>query len=259
MTNAMPEISVVVPFFNEEECAAAVIDELRSTLVSLGRTFEVIALDDGSSDATFSALRSVAGWDPRIRVLRWQPNRGQAAALYDGLRAARAPILVTMDGDGQNDPADIAPLFSALGDLDMVVGIRAERNDSWLRRRMSRVANAVRGRILRDGVRDSGCALKVFRREVIESFIPIRTLYSFMPALAVAGGHRVAQRQVRHRARRAGKSSYGLRVMLWRPFLDLLGVWWFTRRRFAPMPRAEVDASASTWPRAASAAQMDRR
>jgi dolichol-phosphate mannosyltransferase len=146
-----------------------------------------------------------------------------------------------MDGDGQNDPADIATLCGALGEVDMIVGIRAERSDSWLRRRMSRVANAVRGLVLRDGVRDSGCALKVFRREVVESFIPIRTLYSFMPALAVAGGHRVAQRQVRHRPRRAGKSSYGLRVMLWRPFLDLLGVWWFTRRRFAPIPRFEVE------------------
>ena len=102
--------------------------------------------------------------------------------------------------------------------------------------RMSRVANAVRGRILRDGVSDTGCGLKVFRREVIEAFVPIRTLYSFMPALAVAAGFRVVEQPVQHRARAAGTSKYGLGVMLWRPVLDLLGVWWFTRRRF-PLPR----------------------
>jgi hypothetical protein len=104
---------------------------------------------------------------------------------------------------------------------------------------MSGLANAVRGRLLRDGVRDSGCALKLFRREVVDALIPIRTLYSFIPALAAAAGFRVAQLEVRHRPRSGGASSYGLRVMLWRPLLDLLGVWWFTRRRFT-LPR-------STW------------
>jgi glycosyltransferase involved in cell wall biosynthesis len=235
MNAATPELSVVVPFYNEEECAALVIGEVRAALDALGRAYEVVAVDDGSSDGTFRALQSIAREDPRIRILRWHPNRGQGAALYDGLRHARGSILVTLDGDGQNDPADIPSLLAALDDADMVVGVRAQRRDSWLRRRMSRIANTVRGRILRDHMRDSGCALKVFRREVTESLIPIKTLYSFIPALAVAAGFRVAQRDVRHRPRHGGRSSYGLRVMLWRPLLDLLGVWWFTRRRFAPL------------------------
>ncbi len=236
-----PELSVVIPFFNEEQCAASVLAEVKATLEGLGRRYEVVAVDDGSSDRTAAALASVAGDDPRFRILRWETNRGQAAALYWGLRSARAPVVVTMDGDGQNDPAEIPALLRELDGVDMVVGIRAARRDSWLRRRMSRLANAVRGRLLRDRVLDSGCALKVFRRQVIESFIPIRTLYSFMPALAVSAGFRVAQRQVRHRPRQGGRSSYGLWKFLWRPFLDLLGMWWFTRRRFALVPGDQND------------------
>jgi dolichol-phosphate mannosyltransferase len=137
-----------------------------------------------------------------------------------------------MDGDGQNCPADVPGLLAGRGNADMIVGIRQNRQDSWLRRKISRLANAVRSRILGDGMRDGGCALKVFRREVVSSFIPIRTLYSFMPAMAVAAGFRVVEAPVTHRARGGGKSNYGLQVFLWRPVLDLLGVWWFSRRRF---------------------------
>jgi len=234
--NAAPALSVVIPFYNEEQCAAFVLDEVRAVLDGLGLDYEVLAIDDGSTDGTAGALATAARDDPRFRILRWEPNRGQAAALYRGLREARAPIIATMDGDGQSDPAEIPALLTGLTEADMVVGIRAARRDSWLRRRMSRVANAVRGRLLRDHVRDSGCALKVFRSAVVESFIPIQTLYACMPALAVAAGFRVAQREVRHRPRRGGTSSYGLRKFLWRPLLDLLGVWWFSRRRFSLPP-----------------------
>jgi glycosyltransferase involved in cell wall biosynthesis len=240
-----PELSVVVPFFDEAECARFVIDELRSTLAALGRSFEIVAVDDGSRDGTGEILAALAAEDPRVRLLRWQPNRGQAAALYWGLRAARAPILVTMDGDGQNDPAGIPTLLAALGEADLAVGIRAERRDSTLRRAMSRLANAVRARLLRDGLRDGGCALKAMRREVVEALVPIRTLYSFLPALAAGAGFRLAQREVPHRPRRGGRSSYGLRQFLWRPLLDLVGVWWFLRRRFVlpPAALAELDSS----------------
>jgi glycosyltransferase involved in cell wall biosynthesis len=237
------DLSVVIPFYNEEECAAFVLDEVRATLDPLGLGYEVVAVDDGSGDDTAVALAAAARDDPRFRILRWEPNRGQAAALYWGLHAARGSLVVTMDGDGQNDPTEIPAMLSALDEADMVVGIRLARSDSWLRRRMSRLANAVRGRLLRDHVRDSGCALKLFRREVIESLIPIQTLYSFMPAMAVAAGFRVVQREVRHRPRRGGTSSYGLWKFLWRPLLDLLGMWWFSRRRFT-LPRSERRAAA---------------
>jgi glycosyltransferase involved in cell wall biosynthesis len=235
-----PDLAVVVPFYDEEANVRAVIEELRAALEALGRRFEIVAVDDGSTDRTGEILSTLAREDQRLRVLRWSPNRGQAAALLWGLREACAPILVTMDGDGQNDPAGIATLLAALPGVDMVVGIRVARRDSWLRRAMSRVANAVRGRILGDRLRDGGCALKVMRREVVDAFLPIRTLYSFMPALAVAAGFRLAERAVPHRPRRGGRSSYGLRQFLWRPLLDLLGVLWFVRRRIPPngVPRA---------------------
>ncbi len=233
---AAPAISLVVPFFNEEDCVEEVCLEAARALDALGLDYELIAVDDGSRDGTPARLAGLAASTPRLRWLSWQPNRGQAAALYRGLRAARAPLIATMDGDGQNDPADLGVLLERLHGApgaDLVVGIRADRHDSTLRKGMSRLANAVRGRVLRDRVHDSGCALKVFRREVVDALIPIRTLYSFIPALAVAGGFRIAEVPVHHRARRGGRSNYGLRVMLWRPLVDLVGVLWFTRRRFS--------------------------
>lgn len=226
-----PEFSVVIPFFNEEECLWPLLDEVAQVMGSISYPYEVVAVDDGSSDQTRQLLNSRAALDPHLRVLGWDDNRGQAAALLHGLHAARGPVVVTLDGDGQNDPADIPALLAALGDADMVVGIRTERQDSWLRRWMSRLANGVRGRILHDHMRDSGCALKSFRREVIAAFLPIRTLYSFMPALAVGAGFRVEQQPVRHRPRQGGQSNYGLRRMLWQPAMDMLGVRWYIQRR----------------------------
>jgi glycosyltransferase involved in cell wall biosynthesis len=219
------------------------LDELSAALSKEPGNAEVVLVDDGSSDGTPRILQRVASVRPGWRVVRQDRNQGQAAALYRGMRLAEAPVIVTLDGDGQNDPADIAPMLVRLleSGADLVAGVRVQRNDSWLRLRMSRLANGVRSRILRDGVRDTGCGLKAFRREVVDALLPIRTLYSFIPAFAVAAGFRVVEQPVRHRARRADTSKYGLGVMLWRPFLDLLGVWWFTRRRFAPQEGKSVD------------------
>jgi len=235
--SSIPDFSVVIPFYNEEANVGALLEEVRQVMNATGSAYEIIAVDDGSADGTARALENSAQTNPRVRVLKSNANRGQAAALFWGLESAAAPIIVTMDGDGQNDPADIPSLLEGLKDADMVVGIRASRHDSLLRRVMSRVANSVRGRLLRDHMTDSGCALKVFRREVVASFIPIKTLYSFMPAMAVGAGFRLSERKVRHRPRGGGISNYGLRKMLWRPLLDLLGVWWFTRRRFSVSSR----------------------
>ena len=238
----MPAISIIVPFFNEAESCRALLEEVRTTTDALERDVEVIAVDDGSRDATLSILREVAAVWPALRVLPLSHNSGQAAALYTAMRAACAPILVTMDGDGQNVPGDIPLLLSRLREADMVAGVRAKRNDSWLRRSMSRFANGIRGRLLRDGMSDSGCALKAFRREVVDAFLPMRTLYSFMPALAVAAGFTVVEQPVQHRERKAGVSKYGFLVMLWRPALDMLGVWWWRQRRF-PLPEVAPDKS----------------
>lgn len=225
---------MVIPFYNEAESIQTVLNEACAAMQALGCEHEVIVVDDGSKDATRRLAYELKARWPSLRLLSFDKNRGQAAALMDGLRAARGQVLITMDGDGQNDPANIAALLQrlAVGDADMIATVRANRKDGWLRRRMSRLANGVRQRFLHDGVTDSGCALKVFRREVFSALIPIRTLYSFIPALAVAAGYRVAEVPVNHRARETGVSKYGLGVMLWRPLVDMVGIWWFARRRF---------------------------
>jgi dolichol-phosphate mannosyltransferase len=223
--------SVVIPFFNEAAVARAVVEEVCAALATLDEQFEVVAVDDGSRDATVAELERAAAQWPQCRIVRQSPNAGQAAALLRGFAEARAPIIITLDGDGQNVPADIPRLLPLLAQADMVVGVRTTRRDSWLRRRMSRLANRVRARVLGDGLSDSGCALKVFRREVAGAFWPIRSLYSFMPAFAVAAGFRVTEIRVQHRERRGGESKYGLWVMLWRPLADMLALWWLLRRR----------------------------
>ncbi|MEQ1860180.1 MAG: glycosyltransferase family 2 protein [Chthoniobacteraceae bacterium] len=225
------EISVVIPFFNEAESCEALLLELRLVMSGLGGSYEVLCVNDGSADSTSEALeRACSGW-PEASVCSFTRNHGQATALFFGVHRAAGRFIATLDGDGQNDPADLPGMIGKLAAADMVTGTRVNRQDSWLRRRMSRFANAIRSRFLGDGVRDTGCALKVFRREVREAFIPIRTLYSFTPALAVAAGFRVIEMEVNHRRRTRGESKYGLGVMLWRPLVDMLGVWWFTRRR----------------------------
>jgi glycosyltransferase involved in cell wall biosynthesis len=227
-------VSVVVPFYNEEEGAAAFVEELRSAITTLPQSVEVILIDDGSSDQTGAILDVASKHWAASRVIHLGVNRGQGAALYHGLRSAHGEILVTMDGDGQNVPADLPHLLRRIqsGGADMVAGVRRDRHDPFLRRKMSRLANRIRRCVLADGVSDTGCGLKAFRREVVESFVPIRTLYSFMPALAIADGFRVVEQPVAHRPRLKGKSKYGLQVMLWRPLLDMAGIWWFTHRRF---------------------------
>jgi glycosyltransferase involved in cell wall biosynthesis len=240
-----PELSGVVPFYNEAAVAGGVIDELIDCMTRLGRTFELVLVDDGSSDETSEVLRMAQQRSPSCRILRHPRNLGQAAALWNGLHAARGSILITLDGDGQNDPGDLPMLLKRLEDADMVIGFRANRQDSPLRLAMSRIANAVRRYWLCDNMRDTGCALRVFRREVLESFLPIRTLYSFIPAFAVGAGFRVVECPVAHRARAAGVSKYGLWIMLWRPFVDMIAVGWLMRRRLPPEQAKEISPTDS--------------
>lgn len=222
---------MVVPFFNEERNVWEVCRELRAVLDRELSASEVILIDDGSSDRTGANLDEVAVRWPACRVFHLGENQGQSAALLFGFGRSIAPVIVTMDGDGQNDPRDIVRLLPLLEDADMVVGVRVERQDSWMRRRISRIANSIRSRALGDGVSDAGCGLKVFRRAVVGAFIPIRTLYSFMPALAVGAGFRVIETPVNHRPRRNGTSKYTVHSFLLLPILDFIGLRWFRSRR----------------------------
>jgi glycosyltransferase involved in cell wall biosynthesis len=160
-----------------------------------------------------------------VRILRLPANRGQGFALHAGIAACRAPVIATMDGDGQNVPDDLLRMLPLLSGADMIVGVRADRRDSVLRRLVSRAANAIRGRLLRDARSDAGCAVKVFRREVAAAFFPLKMLNPFMPALASAAGHTLAEIPVRHRARTAGRSKYGLGALSVRPVADFITVW----------------------------------
>lgn len=234
-----PRISIVIPFFDEEGAAPALLAELRPVVERLGMA-EVLLINDGSRDGTGGVLDEAAAAWPAVRVFHFAKNHGQGAALFFGIQRARGEVIALLDGDGQNDPADLASLIAALDGADYVTGFRANRRDSVLRRAMSRMANAVRSRVLRDGVRDSGCGLRVFRREVREALVPLRTLYSFIPAMARAAGFRIAELPVNHRPRTRGTSKYGLWVMLWRPLIDMLGVAWFIRRRGASPSRIEL-------------------
>ena len=227
-------ISIVVPFFDEEAVAGRVVDEIGAALtaldISLGLAWEAILVNDGSADSTGEELARAGGRWPQCRVVNLPKNEGQGVALFHGIRLAASPLIATMDGDGQNLPEDIGLLLRFIGHAGMIVGVRADRKDSGLRRGISRMANAVRGRMLGDRLSDAGCALKLFRREAAAGFRPLPMLNCFMPAFALAGGFRVVEHAVGHRARPAGRSKYGLRAMSWRPCADLLTVWWMLRR-----------------------------
>lgn len=225
-----PELSVVIPFFNEAQNVATLLAELRPVLDSLRIEAEVLCIDDGSRDETAQELARAANAWPAVRIERFATNRGQAAALWWGFQNARGAWIAMLDGDGQNPPAELLKLWALRDSADLLAGARVNRRDSWLRRGMSRVANGTRRVLLRDGVSDTGCSLKLFRRDVVQSFLPIRTLYSFLPAFAVAGGWKVVEVPVAHRPRVAGESKYGLRAMAVYPLLDLLALSWLLRR-----------------------------
>ncbi len=229
--NQTPAIAVVVPFFNEAGNLETFCAELREVITQELSAVEVALINDGSSDETGAKLDAIARNWPEARAFHFRENRGQSAALLFGFSKTTAPIIVTLDGDGQNDPHDIPRLLARLAEADMVVGVRVDRQDSWMRRRISRIANQVRSDLLGDGLSDAGCALKAFGREVADAFIPIRTLYSFMPALAVAAGFRVVEEPVRHRARAHGVSRYTTASFLFLPIVDFIGLRWFRARR----------------------------
>lgn len=232
----MPVLSLVIPLYNEAGNILPLVGSAVEVFTALGRAHEIILVNDGSTDGTAAEIAEAAARWPQCRELRLPQNSGQAAALLAGLREARGEFLVMMDGDGQNDPRDIPALLALVegGTVDLACGWRVDRHDSTLRRIMSRVANAVRSRVLGDGVHDSGCQLRVMRHAVREAFHPMELMQSFIPALAVAAGFRVGEKPVRHHARRRGDSKYGLGRLWWRPAVAMLGLRWRMGRKTRP-------------------------
>jgi dolichol-phosphate mannosyltransferase len=223
--------SVVIPFFNEEESAGWVIEEVRQLFPEA----EVVAVDDGSSDDTWTTLAAVEG----IQRRRLRENRGQSAALWIGLNAATRPVCVTMDGDGQNDPAGIADLVAALGENTAACGYRQNRRDTWSKKVASRVANAIRRLALADGVRDTGCSLKAFPRGAVEYLVPFDGMHRFMPAIFLQAGMKIVEVPVGHRERRFGESKYTNWGRGLRGLYDLFGMRWLLRRKIR-FPNIEV-------------------
>jgi dolichol-phosphate mannosyltransferase len=226
-----PSLSVVVPVFNEQDNIVPLCREIVPVMESVGRSFEIVLVDDGSTDASLSRMRDLRAADSRVRVVTLAANAGQTAAIAAGFEAARGDIVVTLDADLQNDPRDIPLLLEALDGHDAAVGWRGRRDDTWLRRMSSVVANRVRNALSDDDIIDTGCSLKAFRREAIARVRLYRGMHRFLPTLLKMEGCRVRQVRVGHRPRRSGDSKYNVRNRLVPSFIDLLAVRWMKRRR----------------------------
>jgi dolichol-phosphate mannosyltransferase len=233
----MTQVSIVVPLYNEEENVGILQRELSEAVKDLD--YEVIFVDDGSRDNTVARIES----DPRVRILRFERNAGQSAALFAGLQAVRGDVAVLIDGDLQNDPADIPRLLAEISrGAELVCGYRAQRKDTVVKRLTSRIANFVRSRFTRDGVRDTGCTLKAMRRDCIAALVPFKGMHRFIPALVKGAGYRLVEIPVNHRPRRFGQSKYGLGNRAVRATIDMFGVRWLLSRRLRYKLRGQTDA-----------------
>lgn len=233
-----PDVSVVIPVYNEEENLPVLWPELRAVLETRAGSFEVVFVDDGSGDRSGEVIRSFRDADPRVRLVRLKANAGETAATDAGLRAARGRWVITMDADLQNDPADIPTLLSHLDRWDCVTGWRVDRaaGDDWLRRVSSRIANRVRNALSDESIRDSGCTFRAFRRDCLRGLVLYRGFHRFIPTLLRMRGYRVLEVPVRNRPRRFGRSKYGVMNRAFVAFVDLLVV----RGMKARMLRYEV-------------------
>lgn len=232
------ELSVVIPVLDEADCIGALLEETCAVLEG-ELDFEMIVVDDGSTDGTCGVLQQCLGRYPRLRVLVHSQTCGQSAALNSGVMAARGHRIATLDGDGQNDPADIMRLYHEFRKHDderlLVIGHRRTRRDNAMRRLASRIANGVRASLLHDGTPDTGCGIKLFAKDLWTALPQFDHMHRFLPALVRRQGGDVRSICVNHRQRPAGRSKYGILDRLWVGVVDLFGVWWLLRRHSRPV------------------------
>lgn len=229
------ELSVVLPCHNERENLRPLLEDIRAAVEPLGLPWEIVVTDDCSDDGSWETLREQAAQMPQLRAQRLAARGGQSVALWAGIRAARGRIIVTLDADRQNDPADIPRLLEALRDADCACGSRVaarRQGDSWVRVLSSRIANWVRNRLSGETISDAGCCFRAFRRECVAEVKFFRGAHRFLPTLIRMEGFRVVEVPIRHHPRKAGRTHYGIGNRLFRAFADLLAVRWMKKRFF---------------------------
>jgi glycosyltransferase involved in cell wall biosynthesis len=227
-----PDLSVVFPVYNEEENIPILLREIAAALEGRGWTYEIVAVDDGSTDRSLDVLRGSRAEYPMLRVLAFEKNSGQTAALDAAWHAARGRLVVSLDADLQNDPADIPAMVRKLEESqsDMIIGVRVNRQDTWSRRMQSRIGNGVRNWITGDRITDTGCSLKMVKREAVDRVRLFTGMHRFLPTLIRYAGYKVVEMPVNHRARRFGVSKYGAMNRAFRGLVDCLAVRWMGRR-----------------------------
>jgi dolichol-phosphate mannosyltransferase len=224
------DISVVIPVYNEEENLPSLISELTEVLGGLGKSYEMVFVDDGSTDQSRKILRERASQNPQIRMLGFKKNCGETAAGAAGLKEAMGKVVITIDADLQNDPKDIPRMLEYLKDYDMVTGWRQEREDSWVKRVTSRIANGIRNWLSGEAIRDSGCTFRAYRRECLQDLKLYKGMHRFMPTLVKMEGFQVIEIPIAHHPRKFGESKYNTWNRMWRAFVDLLAVKWMKSR-----------------------------
>jgi dolichol-phosphate mannosyltransferase len=241
-----PEISIVIPFFNEGPNVGPLAREVFAALQNETRRLELVLVDDASTDETWQQMLQAQAEDERVRPIRLQARSGQSTALWSGFKASRGRIIATLDGDRQNDPADLPDMIARLNEYDVVCGVRRKREDNFVRRQSSRIARWARRVVLSIDFPDTGCNLRVFKRTVLETVLPFDGFHRFLPILALAGGAKAIGVPVGHRPRVAGRTKYGVWNRLGRGIKDLLMVKWYLKRRIKNIPMTEEPARPTT-------------
>jgi dolichol-phosphate mannosyltransferase len=233
------ELSIIVPVFNEADNIAPMVREVTAAFANTGTSYELVFVDDASTDGTWTQIQEAQRADSRVRGLRHARNAGQSAAVWTGIQNTTTPLVATLDGDLQNDPADLPNLLRELKDVDFVCGKRVNRRDTVVRKVSSRIARWARKTALGADFQDTGCATRVYRRSALEGVLPFNGWHRFLPVLVAGNGVSTREVPVNHRPRVAGVSKYGVWNRVWRGLYDLIGVGWLLKRRLKTVPLAK--------------------